>query len=82
MTDTRKSIIAAMQDGKQTIAAITEHSGLSVDNVKQTLGRMVKKGEAEKEERGCYTLPAWHRSTPVTPVTLSLCHFQTPKVTK
>ncbi len=57
LSDTRRLILVAMNDGKETIGGIVGHSGLTETNVKQTLRRMLAKGQAVKRERGCYTLP-------------------------
>lgn len=58
LSDTRKLILKAVKAGNQTIGAISEHAGLKEDNTKQTLSRMVNKGELNRESRGCYVLPS------------------------
>ncbi|MGE4610918.1 MAG: hypothetical protein AAED33_05935 [Paracoccaceae bacterium] len=75
LSDTRRAISEAMQAGKETIGGIVGHTGLPNTNVRQTLRRMVAKGQAKKLDRGCYTLVGDMGSNPVTTVTLS----QTPE---
>ena len=71
LSDTRRQILEAMQAGKETLGGIGSHTGLTDVNVRQTLSRMVRKGQAVRGERGCYTLPAADPCTPVTSVTTS-----------
>lgn len=69
LSDTRRSIAEAMRAGKETIGGIVDHTGLPNNNVRQTLRRMVAKGQAKKLDRGCYTLMGDKGSNPVTTVT-------------
>ncbi len=71
LSDTRRSISDALQLGKETIGGIVSDTGLSDANVRQTLRRMVAKGQARKLDRGRYTLAGGNASNPVTSVTLS-----------
>jgi hypothetical protein len=64
-SDTRQKIFTAIKAGKRTPAAITEMTGISADNARQTLGRMVTVGDLTKEGRGLYHI----KSNPLTP-----CH--------
>lgn len=57
LSDTRSLIIAALDAGKQTPAAIAEHAGLSAANARQTLRRMHVANQVSKDGRGCYMVP-------------------------
>jgi hypothetical protein len=54
--DTRRSIIAALEDGCQSPSQVQKHTGLSEANTVQTLKRMVEKGQIRKTARGRYDL--------------------------
>lgn len=56
LSDTRQSIVEALRLGKNTPAEIEQHTELQSANVRQTLRRMVRKGQVRKLERGQYTL--------------------------
>jgi hypothetical protein len=81
LSDTRRQILEALQAGKKTLGGIAIHTGLTDVNVRQTLSRMVKKGQVNRGERGCYTLPDNTPSTPVTTVTLSQTQLEGENVT-
>lgn len=73
--DTQKILIDAIKNGATTPKEMEQATGISSENVRQTLQRMVKAQRVYRHSRGVYTLPAWNDrpqfslGTPVTNVT-------------
>jgi hypothetical protein len=61
--ETRSAIIAAVEAGHQTPAAIREFAGLDHELVKKTLQRMARAGDLRKTARGHYEMA----SDPLSP---------------
>ncbi|MFT3688863.1 AAA family ATPase [Paenirhodobacter sp.] len=57
--DTQKILIDAMTKGATTPKKMGEATGLSGENVRQTLQRMVKQQRVFRQGYGKYVLPAW-----------------------
>lgn len=58
--DTQKILIEAIGKGATTPKEMEEATGLSGENVRQTLQRMVKQQRVNRHGYGKYALPAWH----------------------
>lgn len=58
--DTQKILIDAIGKGATTPKEMEEATGLSGENVRQTLQRMVKQQRVNRHGYGKYALPAWH----------------------
>lgn len=56
VSDNRRLIIAALEDGCHSPSAIASHTGLSQANTDKTLRRMTDKGQIRKTSRGQYDL--------------------------
>ena len=54
MSDTRRDVFLAVDEGKSTPAEIQEHTGLNKDDVKQQLSKLVKHRKIQKVSRGVY----------------------------
>ena len=63
-SDTRQAILAAIRAGKTAAKDIISLTGINADNVWQTLRRMVKAGNLNKEARGLYSI----KSDPLNPL--------------
>jgi len=53
-SETRQAIFAAIRAGKHTPGGIAEAAGITDDNARQTLRRMMMAGDLTKEARGLY----------------------------
>lgn len=70
-SDTRQAMFSAIRAGNLTPGQIARETGLSDENVRQTLRRMVLAGDLTKEGRGLYGIKA----DPLTPLSQqSHCH--------
>lgn len=58
--DTQKILIEAIAKGATTPKEMEDATGLSGENVRQTLQRMVKQQRVYRHGYGKYALPAWH----------------------
>lgn len=58
--DTQKILIDAIKNGATTPKEMEQATGISSENVRQTLQRMVKAQRVYRHSRGVYTLPAWN----------------------
>lgn len=67
-SDTRQAILAAIRAGKKTPGGIAEAAGITDDNARQTLRRMVRAGDLQKDGHGLYSIPSDPLSQP------SQCH--------
>ena len=56
-SETKRSILDAIQFGHQKPIKISEASGLDYELTKKTLQRMADGGELKKDGRGSYSLP-------------------------
>ena len=63
-SDTKRAILAAMEQGAGTLVRIADLSGVDYELCKKTLQRMADAGEVKRDGRGVYSLPV----DPLSPV--------------